>query len=699
MKSRILPRLCITLGSVLFVAALVACGSHTATPTGPVPSASTTLKAETSNNTSAADSFAGQTDGNAPARNVSKLPIASLLYSGATTPIYATWLGWFGLNNHISVGYNSDTQAQVHAQVQDMISRGMAGAISDWYGTANTFIDGATMLLKQEAEASGGKFQFAIMEDKGALGAAAQSNGCDVTNQLISDLTYIATTYESSPAYVKVNGRPVVYFFDVNDFYIDWTRVLASVPGNPIVLQRGTNGFTQSTSDGGYSWVAIHQNTPFNPELSVQDAFFQAAQQSPNKYVVGTAFKGFNDTLATWGTNRVLDQNCGQTWIQSLQENGKFYSSSNQLPALQIATWNDYEEGTALEPGIDNCVYLVPSQSGSTIQWTVNGNENTIDHYTVYMSTDGTNLSSLIDVPKGTHAVDLSKLSLSANTTYFVYIQAVGQPSIENKMSPAIAYHAGDQPPSVSLKVAQGSGLSYDVSTSVSSGSASKTTIDFGDGTVVNGASASHTYQAVGTYLITATAFDAAGASSVDVQQISAKSSASGVAIYTPGNNATVNWPTPIVASANSSTPVAAMQVLVDGNVAYAAHGDTINTAIKVFTGSHQVTVQSLDSSGNTIGTANFNVLAEPNDAPPVAKITLTAMPNISATTMLACTAVSTDPDGFINGRKLQFSNGATFQTPAALETFASPGNYSATLTVVDEFGATNTTTLNFTVP
>src|SRR5215471_4175112 len=153
---------------------LTACGgAHTVTPSGPIPSASTTLQAETGNNTSAANSFAAQTNGNAAAGNISKLPIGSLLYSGSTTKIYATWLGWFGQSNHMSVGYISDSAAQVHAQVEDMISRGMAGAIADWYGTANTSIEAATTLLRNEAEAHPGQFEFAIMEDKGALGSAA----------------------------------------------------------------------------------------------------------------------------------------------------------------------------------------------------------------------------------------------------------------------------------------------------------------------------------------------------------------------------------------------------------------------------------------------------------------------------------------------------------------------------------------------
>jgi PKD repeat protein len=302
----------------------------------------------------------------------------------------------------------------------------------------------------------------------------------------------------------------------------------------------------------------------------------------------------------------------------------------------------------------------------------------------------------LADVPRGTHAVDLSKLSLSAGTTYFVFVKAIGLPSIQNKMSPAIAYRPGDTPPVASLNLSQSSGLTYTASTSRSSGNVAKSVIDFGDGTVVNGASASHTYTAVGSYLITATVVDSAGASSVAVQRISAKAVASGITVFSPGSGATVNWPTPIVASANLGVPVSAMQVLIDGKVAYAAHGDTINTAVKVFTGTHQISVQSLDTSGNPTSAASLTVDAEPGETPPVANIVITAMPNISPTTVLGCTEGSI---GFISSHKLQYSNGSIFTTPSALETFAVPGTYTATATVTDQFGATNSTSITFTVP
>lgn len=309
----------------------------------------------------------------------------------------------------------------------------------------------------------------------------------------------------------------------------------------------------------------------------------------------------------------------------------------------------------------------------------------------------GQNLSSLMDVPNNIHSIDLSKLSLSAATTYFIFVKAVGLPSIQNKMSPAIAYRPGDQAPALSLNVSQAAGLAYTASTSVSS-SVVKSVIDFGDGTVIASASASHTYSDVGSYLITATVFDSAGASSVAVQRISAKPTSAGITITSPANNATVNWPTHIVASAASASAVAGMQVLIDGSVAYATHGDTINTMLKISTGVHQISVQSLDASGKENDTASLGVDGEPNDIPPTAKISVKPMPSISTTTVLACTAGSSDPDGFIGGLELLFSDGGKSSSPAALETFSSPGTYGVTAKVSDNFGATDVTTVTFSV-
>src|ERR1700746_327838 len=101
-------------------------------------SPTTTLAAQTANNTRAANSFTNQTNANLAAGNISKVDVHSLLYSGADTKVYAHLLLWFGGSSHMNVGYNSNDAAQVHRQITDMVSRGIQGVIIDWYGPNNS---------------------------------------------------------------------------------------------------------------------------------------------------------------------------------------------------------------------------------------------------------------------------------------------------------------------------------------------------------------------------------------------------------------------------------------------------------------------------------------------------------------------------------------------------------------------------------
>jgi len=272
----------------LLVLVLVSCGgggSGAPSPPSPPPAnptftPTTTFTAETGNNTSAADSFVAQTNGNTKAGNVSKASIRSLLYPGSTTKIFAHMVAWFGGSGHMDVGYRSDDPAQVHRQVEDMISRGIQGAIIDWYGAGNTTVNNASILVKQEAEAHAGQFEFDIMEDGGALFEAAVANQCDVTDQLLSDLNYIATQFETSSAYLQINGRPVVFFFGVDTYYVDWSRVEASAANHPLLIFQGRDGLQRTISDGAFQWVDIDSSNPFDPELSPQDTFYSAAVTS-----------------------------------------------------------------------------------------------------------------------------------------------------------------------------------------------------------------------------------------------------------------------------------------------------------------------------------------------------------------------------------------------------------------------------------
>src|SRR5262249_3648324 len=373
-----------------------------APPSGPL-TATTTLQAETANNTSAANGFSAQGNGNAAAGNVSKAPMRQLLYSGSTTRVFVNWLPCFGRNNPMDVGYRTDVPAQVHRQVEDMISRGIQGAIIDWFGPNAGIASAASILLQKEAEAHPG-FEFAIMEDSGALFNAAVSNGCDVTSQLISDLNFINSQFIASPAYLRLDGKAPIFMFGVTQFFIDWSRVLATLPANNLLVFRGPEGLQASFAGGAFQWVDINSSDAFDQQLAALDGFYTSAQAA-GRPITGAAYKGFDDTFAEFGPNRQIHHQCGQTWMSTFHETAKFFSAGHQLTTLQIATWNDYEEGTEIESGIDGCTFVVPALSGTILNWTVGGGpENTIDHFTVFASTDGKNLAKLADVPAGQHS-------------------------------------------------------------------------------------------------------------------------------------------------------------------------------------------------------------------------------------------------------------------------------------------------------
>jgi hypothetical protein len=406
----------------------------------------TTLSAETEKNTSTADSFGGSPNGNIAGANVSKVPTSTLLYAGATTKMYAHFMAWFGWSNHYDVGYHSNDPAQVKAQVTDMLSRGIRGMIIDWYG-AGSNSDSTTLQVRPEAESRNGQFEFAIMEDKGTTNLKSCSDTASCTSAVITDLTYAFNTYENSAAYMRWNGRPLVFFFGVEALPVDWTSVRSAVPGNPIFIFENAGGFTRPYSDGGFAWVMPGDVSSSDLiALNYLNNFYSTGLSHSDRLAFATGYKGFDDTIADWTANRHMQQQCGQTWLASMAAIGKYYNANHQLPAVQLVTWNDYEEGTAIETGIDNCLSISAAVTGSAVSWSVTGDESTLDHYTVFISSDGENLMSLGDYVTSTHGLDLSTFGFDTGT-YKVFVKAVGKPSIVNHMSDAASYIALSSPP------------------------------------------------------------------------------------------------------------------------------------------------------------------------------------------------------------------------------------------------------------
>jgi len=414
----------------------------------------TTLTAETSNNTAAADSFPGceittvtngqcVDNGDLKASNVSKVDVHTLLSeSQQGAKVYTTYIPYWVHGTHPNIGYSSQDPNQVTKEITDLTSRGFDGVLIDWYGPGS-YEEGASEVLKPQLEQQN-VLQFALMIDEGAVKWFSCYPSCSATQALLNLISFARQQgYFSSPAAIhNSDGKTIVTQFGMEAYSINWTTIEHDNPDLEWIFENA-GAFSNQYTIGAYGWLS-----PKDPQqngyegLDYTQYFEQIAGQYPSKLNWASTWKGFNDIVANWAPpgGRHIQQLCGKTWTDSW---GAVRAYTGRLDAVQAVTWHDYEEGTEIQSGIDNCLSLSASVSGNTLSWTVN-DESTLDHYTAYISTDGQNLMSLGDYYVGTHSLDLSQFDFEPGT-YYVFVKAVGKPSIVNNMSARAVYHAGTQ--------------------------------------------------------------------------------------------------------------------------------------------------------------------------------------------------------------------------------------------------------------
>jgi hypothetical protein len=175
------------------------------------------------------------------------------------------------------------------------------------------------------------------------------------------------------------------------------------------------------------------------------ERFYERAQHSLGKFVMGSVYKGFDDSRASWGQGKHIPENCGQTWLDTFAAINRFYSASRQLPALLIVTWNDYEEGTAVEPGVGCPSGIIARLSGSLLTWDFKGNRNAVDRFLIFDSSDRQRLIKLGEVGAGQSSFDLRGTNLQPGDWLLVKAQA--KAGMVDALSNPVKYEASNPGP------------------------------------------------------------------------------------------------------------------------------------------------------------------------------------------------------------------------------------------------------------
>lgn len=278
--------------------------------------------------------------------------------TGSSPETIALYEAWFGHPQHISIGYSSQDPAEINSQIRRAQSRGISAFVVDWYGDREPFIDRSYALMQQAAEKD--HFHVAMMYDE-----TTEDDGA--TDEAIADFTMFHDTYLSpnSPghkAYLTYEGRPVIFIFPKGG-HTDWTKVRELVSKwnpAPLLIEENLPGPDASAFDGFYAWVQPGEKgwaaDGSNWGEQYLSDFYQIMKTKyADKIIVGGAWAEFDDRKASWSLNRHISARCGQTFKDTFNFWRTEFPPSEPIPFVMIETWNDYEEGTAVESGIPNC--------------------------------------------------------------------------------------------------------------------------------------------------------------------------------------------------------------------------------------------------------------------------------------------------------------------------------------------------------
>ncbi len=226
---------------------------------------------------------------------------------------------------------------------------GIDGVIFDWYGSRNLHDYG---LIKTATESFIPKLEnvdleFSIMYEDRVAFMETNDVASNPVGRAKQDFRYIRDVYFKSSNYLKVNGIKCISMFGPHHITKaeQWNTIYNVFDNEdaPYLLSLwGMKAPLGTHFKGEFLWVA-------EDHLLAKDYYYNTYAHS-NFMTIGSAYPGFasyyeaggwSDGINSW----VLPKYEGLTFVESLNA-----SHAQSADFIQIITWNDFGEGTMIEP-------------------------------------------------------------------------------------------------------------------------------------------------------------------------------------------------------------------------------------------------------------------------------------------------------------------------------------------------------------
>ena len=241
---------------------------------------------------------------------------------------------------------------------------GIDGVIVDWYGVHNV---NDYALVKRNTDSlfnrvPGAGLQFGICYEDAQLAQVKANAGIDTVAAAKDDFAYLQSAYFGSGSYIKINGQPLLLCFGPQGMKTtaDWQQAFMSLSPKPYFFPLQDHGkMAAGSANGEFVWVQSNN-------LDNLKNFYNK-QSAAAPYIAGV-YPGFKDFYKQggWGNTLFLIDHNGTTTLQASLDLAKT-SGTNYV---QLITWNDYGEGTMIEPTLDfNFTFLQTIQQYTGVSY------------------------------------------------------------------------------------------------------------------------------------------------------------------------------------------------------------------------------------------------------------------------------------------------------------------------------------------
>jgi hypothetical protein len=246
--------------------------------------------------------------------------------------------------------YSSRDPVLVQQHILGARSNGITGFIASWWGE-DSYEDRSLPLLFEKA--ANADFKVSVFWEK------APGKGQAQTDQAVSDLTHILTRFGTNKAFLKVEGKPVVFVYE---------RVTSEIPENAwstiTSRARAKAGPFLLIGDGydekhvklfngiaryNISWGVAGKRIPALREWAGK--FDQRAVQLARQHgriSCATVIPGYDDTKVR-KPGRIADRQDGQVYATLWEE-----ATKAKPDWIVVTSWNEWHEGTEVEPSYED---------------------------------------------------------------------------------------------------------------------------------------------------------------------------------------------------------------------------------------------------------------------------------------------------------------------------------------------------------